>query len=87
MRAKIFAMPSQSVATIATTAAAITTVEIQPRTSRRRFTTNGPITSGFTASSIITTMIGTAAMPLITADQNRGSLELPARRVSILVIP
>ncbi len=52
---------------MATTATAITTVASQPSTQRRRVTTKAPITAGFTASSIITTMIGTAMTPLTMA--------------------
>ena len=47
----------------------MTAVASQPRTRSRRVTVKRPITA-FAASSIITTMIGTAITPLTTALQN-----------------
>src|SRR5579859_3101134 len=61
----------QAVASIVTTAIAIATVASQPRNFSRRLITNGPMTSSRVAISIITTMIGTAMTPLITALQNK----------------
>ena len=51
------------------TATNITTVANHPSTCSRRFMTKGPMRSGRTAISIITTMMGTAMTPLMTALQ------------------
>ena len=59
-----------AVTNIATTAAAIVHVASQPSILRRRVTTNDPMTTGSSAISIITIMIGTAITPLMTALQN-----------------
>src|SRR5258708_13027107 len=61
----------QDVMTIATTATSITNTDSQPRTLRLRLITKGPITSGRTAISIITAIIGTEMTPLMTALQNK----------------
>src|SRR4029079_12250446 len=61
---------AHQVAIIATTAAAIVPVASQPSAFNARVTVNAPMTLGSSASSIITTMIGTAMTPLITAAQN-----------------
>src|SRR6185295_16034402 len=55
---------------MAPTAKAMTIVASHPRKRSRRVTTRGPMTSRRCASSIITTMIGTAITPFITAAQN-----------------
>ena len=45
-------------------------VASHPSAFSRRLTVNRPITRGSSASSIMTTMIGTAMTPLMTAHQN-----------------
>ena len=54
---------------IAITAIAMTAVHTQPNTFSLNEMTNRPITSGRTAISIITTIIGTEITPLMTALQ------------------
>src|SRR5207248_8865647 len=58
------------VANTAAAAAAMVPVASQPSALSRPVTAKLPITFASSASSIMTTMIGTAMMPLITADQN-----------------
>ena len=55
---------------MAMTTAAINAVASQPKNFNTPRTTNGPIMSRRAESSIITTIIGTATTPLITALQN-----------------
>ena len=55
---------------IATTARPSSRSRAIPAPSSGRVTVNAPMTFGSSASSIITTMIGTAITPLITAAQN-----------------
>src|SRR3974390_1651291 len=56
---------------ISTAATPITAVAIQPRTTIGRLEVKAPITLLFEASRMITTISGTATIPLITALQNR----------------
>jgi len=61
---------------IATAAAPIIAVAIQPRTISGRLAVKAPITDFFETRMIITTISGTATTPLMTALQNRAFIGL-----------
>jgi hypothetical protein len=60
-------------------APAMTTVAIQPRTTIDRPEVKGPMTDLLDASSMTTTINGTATTPLITALQNSAFIGLMGR--------
>src|SRR5262249_28894926 len=64
----------RSVTSNATAMTLITTVALQPRIRRRGVSVNSPITSRRFASSMMATMIGALATPLITALQNNARI-------------
>jgi hypothetical protein len=69
------------VANMPTAATAIAAVANQPRALGKGCSTNWPMTCFREAISMIMTMIGTAATPLMTALQNKALMGIERRKV------